>query len=64
MNALAVSLFIINQAMVCVPQGPYYSDGDLQTFTEVKCIEVPFSDKSLQCLEDEFVELQEVYPNE
>lgn len=61
--SLSVGIFIVNESMLCTPQGPSYSDGTLRTFTEVVCLSMPFTDKSLKCLEDELVDLEKVYPN-
>ena len=47
----------LSQATICYPAGPSFSDGDLHTFSEVKCIEIPLSEKAEACLEDEIVSL-------
>ena len=54
-------LLVINQAFICVPSGPTYTDGDLQTFTEVECFKSPLSEKSMSCMKDELVSIENVY---
>ena len=58
-----IPVIIAKETMLCVPNGPKYSDGELLTFTQMKCLKVPFSEPVLQCLEESFIDLEEALPN-
>ena len=58
-----IPIIIAQETMICLPNGPRYSDGDLITFTRMKCLKVPFNEENLKCLESNFVDLEEILPN-